>query len=88
MQTTRTVRAPTPATSRPENGIAISDPTAMNSSAKPRPRSSACRSSRTAGMRDAQVANSIPLDANTTRTAHACRRTEGGAAAVVLTGGA
>ena len=47
----------------------------MNSSAKPRPRSSACRSSRTAGIRDAQVANSIPLDANTTRTAHACRRT-------------
>ncbi len=75
MHTTSTARAPTAATSRPENGIASSEPTAMNSRANPSPRSSAPRSSRTAGSREAQVANSPPLAAKTSRVAQADRRT-------------
>ena len=75
MQASITARAPTAETSRPENGMAASDPTAMNSKAKPRPRSLAPRSSLIAGRREIQVANSPPLTAKTTRVAHTARRT-------------
>ena len=79
MQNAITRRAPTRSTSRPENGIATSDPTAANSSANPSPRSSASRLSRTAGIRATQPAKSAPLAANTIRVAQACRRTDGAA---------
>jgi hypothetical protein len=75
MQVTSTRRAPTRVTRRPESGIAASDPTATNSSAKPRPRSVAPMSSRTAGMRDTQVAKSPPLAAKTKRVAQVARPT-------------
>ncbi len=68
-QTAMTRRSPIQAMKRLDSGIAISEPTAVNSKAKPSPLASASSRSRTAGMREAQVANSPPLPANTTRVA-------------------
>jgi hypothetical protein len=80
-QAASTVRAPMAVTSRPESGIASRDPTAMNSRANPRPRSEAPRSSRTAGIRETQVANSPPLAAKTNRVAQTARPTSNSSAA-------
>ena len=62
-----TVRAgPSRATTTPASGIDTSDPIAIASSTRPRPRGESPSASRTCGMRDAQLANANPLKMKTT----------------------
>src|SRR6476646_7572399 len=70
-----TVRAgPSRATTTPASGIDTTDPIAIASSTRPRPRGESPSASRTCGMRDAQLANANPLKMKTTYTAAVARR--------------
>ena len=59
---TATVRAvPSRATTRPDSGIEITDPTAIARSTSPSVRGVSSSASRICGIRDAQLANANPL---------------------------
>ena len=63
---TATVRAsPSRVTTRPDSGMAITDPTATHSRSSPSCAGLTAKRSRTWGIRDAQLAKANPLPMNT-----------------------